>query len=175
MIVRREQPRDVAPVRAVVGAAFARPEPGEPVEVWLLDRLRADSGWLPALSLVAVDDPDRADPDQVVGHVVGTRAEVGGRPVLGLGPLAVRPDRQRQGVGTALMHAILGAAEALDEPLVALLGDPAYYQRFGFTAAARHGITAPDPAWGDHFQVRLLSADRPPTGPFAYARPFREL
>jgi putative acetyltransferase len=168
VIVRREQPTDVAAVRAVVGAAFARPGTGEPpVEVRLLDQLRADDGWIPALSLVAVDTPDG-----VIGHVVCTRADVGGRPVLGLGPLAVPPDRQRQGVGTALMYAVLGAAEALYEPLVVLLGDPAYYGRFGFAAAARYGIEPPEPGWGRHFQVRLLSTTEPPTGAFTYARPF---
>jgi putative acetyltransferase len=169
VIVRREQPGDVAQVRAIVGAAFSRQEAGEPVEVSLLDQLREDGGWIPALSLVAIDDAD-----DVVGHVICTRADVDGRPALGLGPLAVRPDRQRQGVGSALMHAVLGAAEALNEPLVALLGNPAYYERFGFTAATRHGIVAPDPGWGDYFQVRVLST-HPPAGTFAYARPFRDL
>jgi putative acetyltransferase len=52
--------------------------------------------------------------------------------VIALGPLAVRPDRQQNGVGSALMHAVLGAADALGEPLAALLSNPAYYQRFGF-------------------------------------------
>lgn len=156
-------------MRAVVGAAFARPEPGEPVEVWLLDQLRDDAGWVPALSLVAVDDAG-----EVIGHVVCTRADVDSRPALGLGPLAVRPDRQRQGVGTALMYAVLGAAEALDEPLVVLLGSPDYYRRFGFVPATGYGISAPDPAWGDYFQVRPLSDD-PPSGRFSYAKPFRDL
>jgi putative acetyltransferase len=172
MIVRREQPRDVAAVRTVVARAFARTDPvGElPVEVELLDQLRDDEGWIPALSLVATDPPD-----EVVGHVVCTRAEIEDQPVLGLGPLAVRPDRQRQGVGKALMHAVLGAAEALDEPLVALLGDPAYYRRFGFLASEQYGIAPPEPSWGHHFQVRLLSADQPPAGVFTYAQPFRTL
>ena len=55
--------------------------------------------------------------------------------MLALGPLSVRPDRQRQGVGSALMHAVLGAADALGERLVALLGSTAYYPRFGFRPA----------------------------------------
>lgn len=155
-----------------MASAFTRPDlPDQvPDEVHLLDQLRADIAWLPALSLVAVDPPG-----EVVGHVVCTRAAVEASPVLGLGPLAVRPDRQRQGVGTALMHAVLGAAEALAEPLVALLGDPAYYERFDFHAAARYGIVPPNPDWGRYFQVRLLSANRPVAGAFAYAQPFDAL
>jgi putative acetyltransferase len=173
VIVRREQPPDVPVVREVVAAAFTRPDvPSEPpVEVWLLDRLRDDEAWLPALSLVAVDLPD----GPVIGHVVCARADVDGVPVLGLGPLAVRPDKQRQGVGKALMHAVLGAAEALGEPLVALLGDPAYYGRYGFQASIRYGIASPDPGWGEYFQVRLLATGTPPAGTFRYATPFRAL
>jgi putative acetyltransferase len=176
MLVRREGPEDVPAVRAVVAAAFAGDaaepdESGEPVEVSLLDQLRADPGWLPALSLVATAGPA----GEVIGHVVCTRGTVGGRAALGLGPLAVRPDRQRTGVGSALTHAVLGAADALDEPLVALLGSPDYYGRFGFRPAAEVGIAPPDPAWGGYFQVRTLSAYRPVQGTFAYAAPFGRL
>ncbi len=74
------------------------------------------------------------------------------------------------------MHAVLAAADATGEPLVALLGDPAFYQRFGFAAASKLGIAAPDPAWGSHFQARALSsAPRGLTGTFRYASPFDEL
>ena len=57
------------------------------------------------------------------------------------------------------MYALLGAAQARDETLVGLLGEPAYYGRFGFVAAAELGVAAPDPAWGPYFQV--LPAHRP--------------
>jgi putative acetyltransferase len=73
------------------------------------------------------------------------------------------------------MHAVLGAADALGEPVVVLLGHTDYYPRFGFEPA-RLGIEAPDPAWGTHFQARPLSTYDPSVrGPFAYARPFAEL
>ena len=170
MLVRREQPGDVAAVQSIVATAFAHPDTPDdtPVEVALLDELRADDGWLPRLSLVAVD----LGGDEVVGHVVCTRGHVGDSPALGLGPLAVRPDRQQQGIGNALMHAVLAAAEALREPLVALLGEPTYYSRYGFRPSSEYGITPPDRQWGEYFQVRTLSEYQPVTGTFAYAKPF---
>jgi putative acetyltransferase len=109
----------------------------------------------------------------VVGHVLCTRGHVGQAPVLALGPLTVRPDSQRRGVGSALMHAVLGAADALDEPLVALLGSPAYYRRFGFRLSSEYQILPPKPEWQPHFQVRVLAAYQPSIyGTFAYPAPF---
>jgi putative acetyltransferase len=110
----------------------------------------------------------------VAGHVVCTRGDVDGAPALGLGPISVSPRLQRAGIGSALMHAVLAAAEARDEPLVCLLGDPAYYARFGFVAASALGIAAPDPTWGAYFQARALGP-APPQGTFAYAAPFAAL
>lgn len=177
MRIRRELPVDIDAIRAVTAAAFrtaphsAPPvEPnGDPGEATLVSWLRDDEGWIPQLSMVAVED------DVVVGHVIATRAYVDAAPVLGLGPVSVLPDRQRSGVGTALMHAVLGAADALDEPLVGLLGDPAYYRRFGFVPARPLGVTAPEPAWGDAFQVRTLTAYDGATGTFRFAAPFERL
>lgn len=102
-----------------------------------------------------------------------TRGHVAQEPALGLAPLAVRPDHQRRGVGSALMHAVLGAADALDEPLVALLGDPGYYSRFGFRPSTDYQVTPPVPHWQHHFQVRSLAACKPSLrGPFTYPEPF---
>ncbi|MGW9549495.1 GNAT family N-acetyltransferase [Citricoccus zhacaiensis] len=171
VIIRAERAPDREAIRSVTAAAFRgverhapSPEPGgDPGEAVLV-------GWLrPGLSLVAVED------GLVVGHVVATRAAVGGRPALGLGPLSVHPDRQGSGIGSALMHTVLGAAEARGEPLVGLLGEPAYYSRFGFAPAVSSGVISPDPSWGDYFQVRTLTAYDGHTGRFRYAEPFGRL
>ncbi|MEO3814352.1 N-acetyltransferase [Sphaerisporangium sp. B11E5] len=173
MLVRRENPADVPEIHTLHLAAFAGMyAPGAtPPEAGLVDALRACDGWLPELSLVA-EDPGGA----VIGHVVCTRAHVGTRPALGLGPLGVRPGHQRKGVGHALMHAVLGAADALGEPLVVLLGHPDYYPRFGFRPAADLGVTPPEPGWAPHFQARPLTTYTPELrGPFTYAAPFQDL
>src|SRR5688572_7730935 len=171
MLIRRETPADIAAIHAVTKAAFTKPNQPAPVEADLVDWLRADEGWIPALSMVAVID------GEIAGHVVCTRAwiaplQASESTALGLGPLSVHPVHQRRGVGLALMHAVLGAADALGESLVALLGNPDYYSRFGFGPAAALGIEAPDSQWGRYFQARALSAyDGTQFGTFRYAEP----
>lgn len=173
MLIRREVPGDEGPIHDVHAEAFAPAYPdGHPPEPGLVDALRADEGWIAALSFVAEVD------GTVAGHVCCTRATLlpAGHPVLGLGPLGVRPAHQRGGVGEALMHAVLGAADALGEPLVVLLGHRDYYPRFGFEPAAALGIEPEVPEWASHFQARRLTAHRPGlTGTFRYAKPFSEL
>lgn len=171
VLIRREDTADIGAIRSITAAAFARAgqPPGEdPPEVRLVGDLRASPAWLPALSLVAATPAG-----EVIGHVLCTRGQVGQVPVLALGPLTVRPDHQRRGVGSALMHAVLGAADALGEPLVALVGDPAYYSRFGFRPAADYQITPAEPQWGPYFQVRALAGYQPSArGVFTFPAPF---
>lgn len=169
MLIRRYKPEDRETVRGIHAVAFRRPgDPGgTPAEVGLLDRLIEADDVIGPLSLVAVR---QAGP---VGHVVCSRATTGGHPVAALGPIAVHPEHQRQGVGVAMMHAALAAADALEIPLVALLGSRDYYPRFGFVPAAQLAIESPDTGWGDDFQVRTLSAYHPRiTGRFRYAAAF---
>ena len=166
MFVRREVEGDEEVVRRVEAAAFRRGDE-EPVEAWLAVELRTSGAAIAGLSLVAEVD------GRVVGHVVCSRGWVGEHPAVGLGPIGVLPEHQGQGVGRALMHAVIGAADARDEPLIALLGEPELYRRFGFVRAATHGIEAPDPAWGEYFQVRTLTAYTPDVrGAFRYADAF---
>jgi len=154
MLIRREIQADIDAIRGVHTRAFAPNYPdGDPVEPRLTDDLRNSDAWIPRLSFVAMED------DEVVGHVCCTRAHLlpAERPVLGLGPIGVDPARQRARIGSALMHAVIGAADALDEPLIVLLGHPSYYPRFGFVPATALGIRAPDPSWGDAVMARTLT------------------
>lgn len=135
MIIRRETLEDRAAVDAVTSAAFGRPGvDGEPVKTRLLRALRDDAGWISTLSMVAEHD------DEIIGHVVCTRGRLGELDVLGLGPISVLPSRQRQGAGAALMHAVIGAADAADEPLIGLLGDGR--RRVLIRSAIRRRLTA---------------------------------
>jgi len=92
-----------------------------------------------------------------------------------LSPLAIRPARQRGGIGTALIREGLRILDERGVPLVFLEGDPAYYSRVGFAAAAddfrKPSLRIPDAA----FQVVRLSAYQPwMTGTLVYARAFWE-
>ena len=175
MLIRQERPTDLDRIDEIHDAAFAPMYPdGTPVEAALVRALRADPGWVPALSLVAEDRADGSG--SVVGHVVCTEASIGDATTLGLGPLGVLPEHQADGVGGALMHAVLGAADALGYPVVVLLGHPDYYPRFGFVPAASIGIEPTEPAWAPHFQARPLRAWTPGLrGTFRYAAPFDAL
>ena len=156
-------------MREVEAAAF-RSGDEEPLEAWLAAELRTSGAAVPGLSLVAEVD------GRVVGHVVCSRGWVGERAAVGLGPIGVLPEHQGRGIGQGLMHAVLGAADALGEPIVALLGEPTFYGRFGFVPATDVGIDPPDPAWADYFQVRTLTAYTPDLrGMFRYADAFNGL
>ena len=171
LVLRREMPGDEEPTRALHDAAFGVPEgAGHSAETVLLDGLRADGDVLDTLTLVAELH------GEVLGHAVCSRATMGAGTSVALGPIAVHPDHQGQGIGSVLVSAVLVTADQRGEASVVLLGDPGWYARFGFEPAAAHGIRSPGP-WDDRsFQVRRLGAWRPElAGPFRYAPAFDSL
>jgi putative acetyltransferase len=131
--VREERPGDGAAIHRVVAAAFK-----SRAEADLVDKLRANGRF--ALSLVAVQG------GAVVGHVLLTDVTVAGHGLVprgaGLAPLAVRPTFQRRGIGEMLVRAALARASRAGYGFVCLVGDPAYYQRFGFRPAATLGLAS---------------------------------
>ena len=76
--------------------------------------------------------------------------------VLGLAPLAVRPQLQRQGIGSALVRAGLAMADAMEKALVVVLGHPQFYCRFGFKSSSYYGIECPFRIPEDAFMVKQL-------------------
>jgi putative acetyltransferase len=153
VIIRAETAADHDAIRKVNDEAF-----GEQLEGRLVDAIRASDRFVPELSLVAVSA------GQTLGHVISSYVDVvpGTRRVLQVGPLAVLPSQQRRGVGSALMQETIRIAEERGEPLLLIEGNPAYYERFGFTRADVEGIEPPPEALGpQYFMLRQLAAYDP--------------
>lgn len=149
--VRPERPEDFASIAAVVTEAFPTS-----VESQLVEALR-NSGRL-SVSLVAVVN------DQVVGHIAFspvTVEGVGGG--AGLAPVAVRLGSRRKGIGALLVREGLAAARASGFGFAVVLGEPAYYSRFGFSPASRWGLSD-EYGGGDAFQALELSPGAIPSG-----------
>lgn len=162
--IRPAQPSDAPAINAVLTAAF--PTDLESRLVSLLTNHHKD-----VVSLVASIDK------QTVGHIVFSPATSSRSTVpagLGLAPLAVLPSHQRQGIGSALIAAGLNECRTLSAPWVVVLGEPAYYGRFGFIPASRFGLTG-EFGGEDAFQILLLDEQqRPPPGShIEYAAEFR--
>jgi putative acetyltransferase len=104
---------------------------------------RGTDRWIAALSLVAEERGGR-----IAGHSLMSVADLVAdderrRPILALGPVGVLPDRQRVGIGTALVTAGIDEARRTGWPLIVVLGHGSYYPRFGFERARRLGIEPP--------------------------------
>lgn len=156
LVVRAERagdPADGAAIRAVNVAAFPTS-----AEADLVEAIRGSDRFVPELSLVACLG------DDVVGHLllsyVTLQTGDGPEEVLELAPMAVVPDHQSEGIGSALVVAGLDAAEVRDEPLVLVLGHPWFYPRFGFRPASRFGIVPSRPVPDAAFMVKPLTTYR---------------
>ena len=158
-LIRPERPGDEDGIRNVLADAFGRPGEAE-----LVDRLRAEGDA--AISLVAEEE------GEVVGHILFSPVAAPFR-ALGLGPLAVAPARQQSGIGAALVRAGLERVRAGGWEAVFVLGDPAYYGRFGFSASAAAGFDCVHA--GPHLMALALDGELPASGAVAYAPAFAAL
>lgn len=162
-ITRAETGADLPAVREIDLAAF-----DTPLEADLVEALRADTAWIDGLSLVVTDRDGK-----VVGHALMTRCHIDDTPALCLGPVAVLPEYQNTGAGSAAIRAALAAAEKLGERFVTVLGHPPYYPRFGFTRASAHGIRITLDVPDEAMMALALDAEHPlPGGTVRYAAPF---
>ncbi|MDQ0930204.1 putative acetyltransferase [Streptomyces turgidiscabies] len=109
----------------------------------------------------------------VAGHALPTRCHIGETPALCPGPVAVLPEYQRTGTGSAAVRTALKAAGDAGERFVTVLGHPAYYPRFGFTRASAHGIGITLDVPDEAMMALTLDAAHPlPGGTVRYAAPF---
>lgn len=149
MWIRHEEERDWAAVRGINAAAFETP-----AEAHLVDALRREAR--PLISLVAEDD--RA----IVGHILCSPVVLSGHPeltMMALGPMAVAPEGQRRGIGSALVRAGLDRCRDLDVGAVTVLGHPEYYPRFGFVSSTQFNIGCEWDVPAEVFMLFELQAD----------------
>jgi putative acetyltransferase len=145
--IRREQPQDVKAIREVNLLAF-----GQPQEADVVDKLRQNCPDL--LSLVALVD------DRVVGHILFSPATIQGREGtlhgMGLAPMSVLPEYQRQGIGSELVRTGIAELKNGRCPFVIVLGHAEYYPRFGFERASAHGISSEWDVPDEAFMILVL-------------------
>jgi putative acetyltransferase len=164
--IRPEEPRDAPGVRRVLEEAFG----GKP-EADLVEDLRREGIASPSLVALAGEE--------VVGCIVFSPVGLrGSGPVagaIGLAPMAVLPQRQREGIGSRLVREGLEIARKNGSRVVVVLGHPEYYPRFGFVRADRWGIDCEFPSPPECFLALELvpGAARDLRGTVAYHGAFR--
>jgi putative acetyltransferase len=167
--IRPERPIDLDQIHELHRTAFRGPN-----EADLVDVIRATASFVPELSLVAVTGDG-----SVLGHVLISQIDLQpgedgarSRTVLALAPVAVLPQHQGRGIGSALVREALAVADERDEPMVVVLGAPSFYDRFGFTPAASHGLHGPYDDAGDAFAVRARPGAEIVPGTLVYPAAF---
>lgn len=153
MNIRSEIPSDYPAIAQVNKLAFGREE-----EAQLVEKIRNSQYYIPELTLISEVN------DSVVGHVMFSYINLVSEEtfqVLGLAPLAVHPDFQKQGIGSALINAGLNKANELGETLIVVLGHPEFYSRFGFKPSIDFRIKSPFTVPEDVFMVKALANYHP--------------
>jgi predicted N-acetyltransferase YhbS len=94
--------------------------------------------------------------------------------VLALAPIAVLPEYQNRGIGSLLIKSSLAIAAKMSAPMVIVLGNPPFYNRFGFKPAIDYGIQSPFAVPDEYFMVKILNSDRY-QGKVIYSAAFQEV
>ncbi|MBE0699374.1 MAG: N-acetyltransferase [Anaerolineaceae bacterium] len=151
IFIRPEKPADIAAIYSLNKQSFD----GRDAEPGLVDAVRSSEYFIPQLSLVAEEN------GQVVGHILFSRIHVettGGKiPALALAPMAVLPEFQNKGIGSALVRHGLDECKRLNHAIVIVLGHTGFYPRFGFSAALAKALECPYGDCGDAWMAYELS------------------
>ncbi|MUL37763.1 GNAT family N-acetyltransferase [Gloeocapsopsis dulcis] len=148
-MIRCENLLDASAIYNIHTQAFEREN-----EAQLVKSIRHSERYIPQLSLVAEVD------NTVVGHILFSYIDLVGEEtlrILGLAPLAVVPQFQGEGIGSALIRIGLETADTMGESLVIVLGHPQFYSRFGFQPSVNYDIESPFPVPEDVFMVKPLA------------------
>lgn len=139
MIIRQENSSDFSIVYELIQKAFESAPDAEGDEQDFIERQRNLDSYIPELALVLEHDA------RLIGHVMLTRAYIstpeGRQPILLLACVALQAEWRSRGNGTALIEEALRRAESLGHAAIILVGEPAYYSRFGFVCSTKFGIT----------------------------------
>ncbi|KRK73858.1 GNAT family N-acetyltransferase [Lacticaseibacillus nasuensis] len=154
MRITPTKPSQFIASQAVVTAAFAKAAHHDGTEGELVAKLRDSPHYRADYDAVVSDDAGR-----IVGCALLSPARVGTTAILVLAPVAIAPAFQGQGLGSALINYLCVQAGENSAAAISVLGDPAYYSRFGFKLAERFGITAPIPHSAPYLQIRPLRAN----------------
>lgn len=150
IIIRQETPADIAAIHAVNEQAFD----GRNAEAGLVDAIRKSENFIPKLSLVTEEN------GQILGHILFSRIHIetvsGPVPAIALAPMAVLPQYQKRGIGSALVKRGLDECRNLGHATVIVLGHPAYYPRFGFSAVLAKSLECPFGNCGDAWMALEL-------------------
>lgn len=149
MNIRSENQTDYQTIAQIHQLAF-----GQKDEAYLVEKIRVSPYYIPELSLIAEVD------NSVVAHLMLSYIHLVNQQtfqVIGLAPIAVNPNSQKKGIGSALLNHALNKANTLGEVLVVVLGHPEFYSRFGFKPSINFGIQSPFPVPSENFMVKPLS------------------
>ena len=169
MIIRQEEIKDYDKVYTLIKVAFETAEHRDGTEQDLVVRLRKGEGFIPELSLVAIEN------NEIIGHIMFTKANIGSRTELALAPLSVSPQHQKKGIGTALMNEGHKIAKQLKYEFSVVLGSEKYYPKVGYKPASDFGITAPFDVPSENFMALNLNGnDNIINATLEYAKEFSE-
>ena len=144
VLLHPERPQDEGVIRLINEAAFGRPD-----EADLVDRLRFEGVVLASLVAEKEEREEKREQERIVAHILFSRMSIessaGPVAAVALAPIAVLPERQRQGIGGKLIRYGLDLLRARGERIVIVLGDPNYYPRFGFSRDKARLLESPFP------------------------------